>query len=76
MDFDIEIAVRLAWGGTEIVNVPTRVRYLPREAGGVSHFRPFRDNLAITWMHTRLVIMSLWRRLSLWRPRGARRASS
>jgi glycosyltransferase involved in cell wall biosynthesis len=75
MDFDIEIAVRLAWSG-EIINVPTRVRYLPREAGGVSHFRPFRDNLAITWMHTRLVVASLWRRLSLLlRPRGARRAS-
>jgi len=63
MDFDIEIAVRLAWAGTAIVNVPTRVRYLPPAVGGVSHFRPVRDNLAITWMHTRLVIASLWRRL-------------
>jgi glycosyltransferase involved in cell wall biosynthesis len=63
MDFDIEIAVRLAWSGTAIVNVPTRVRYLPRAEGGVSHFRPFRDNLAISWMHTRLVVASLWRRL-------------
>jgi glycosyltransferase involved in cell wall biosynthesis len=62
MDFDIEIAVRLAWAGVAIVNVPTRVRYLPRAAGGVSHFRPVWDNLAITWMHTRLVIESLWRR--------------
>jgi glycosyltransferase involved in cell wall biosynthesis len=70
MDFDIEIAVRLAWGGTAIVNVPTRVRYLPAAAGGVSHFRPVRDNLAITWMHTRLVLASLWRRL-----RHARRRS-
>jgi len=63
MAFDIEIAVRLAWAGVPIVNVPTRVRYLPREVGGVSHFRPFRDNLAITWMHTRLVLASMWRRL-------------
>jgi polyprenyl-phospho-N-acetylgalactosaminyl synthase len=71
MDFDIEIAVRLAWAGTPIVNVPTRVRYLPAVAGGVSHFRPVRDNLAITWMHTCLVLASLWRRLR----RVRRRAS-
>ena len=70
MDFDIEIAVRLAWAGTAIVNVPTRVRYLPRAEGGVSHFRPFRDNLAITSMHTRLVFASLGYRL-----RRARRRS-
>jgi glycosyltransferase involved in cell wall biosynthesis len=63
MDFDIEIAVRLAWLGTSIVNVPTRVRYLPSAEGGISHFRPFRDNVAISWMHTRLVVGSLWRRV-------------
>jgi glycosyltransferase involved in cell wall biosynthesis len=68
MDFDIEIAVRLAWAGIPIINVPTRVRYLPRGSGGVSHFRPVRDNLAITWMHVRLVVVSLfWRLGRLWR---------
>jgi glycosyltransferase involved in cell wall biosynthesis len=69
MDFDIEIAVRLVWAGVPVVNLPTRVRYLPAEGGGVSHFRPFRDNVAISWMHTRLVLGSL-----LWRlTRRARR---
>jgi len=63
MAFDIEIAVRLAWAGVPIVNVPTRVRYLPRDGGGVSHFRPVRDNLAITWMHVRLVVSSIFWRL-------------
>jgi glycosyltransferase involved in cell wall biosynthesis len=63
MDFDIEIAVRLAWAGVPIINVPTRVRYLPKRAGGVSHFRPFRDNVAISWLHTRLVLVSIWRRV-------------
>jgi glycosyltransferase involved in cell wall biosynthesis len=68
MDFDIEIAVRLVWAGVSIVNVPTRVRYLPADSGGVSHFRPVRDNLAITWMHSRLVLAALWRLLSrAWR---------
>ena len=66
MDFDIEIAVRLVWAGVPIINVPTRVRYLPPAEGGVSHFRLFRDNVAITWMHTRLVVGSLiWRLLRL-----------
>jgi glycosyltransferase involved in cell wall biosynthesis len=71
MDFDIEVAVRLVWAGVPIINVPTRVRYLPKVAGGVSHFRLVRDNLAITWMHIRLVAASLlWRLGRLWR--GAR----
>ena len=48
MDFDVEIAVRLHWAGVPIVNVPTGVRYLSRAAGGTSHFRPVRDNVALT----------------------------
>jgi glycosyltransferase involved in cell wall biosynthesis len=63
MAFDIEIAVRLVWAGVPIINVPTRVRYLPREAGGVSHFRLVRDNLAITLMHIRLTTTSIFRRI-------------
>jgi glycosyltransferase involved in cell wall biosynthesis len=52
MDFDPEIAVRLAWRGVTIVNVPSRVVYA---AGGVSHFDTLWDNLRITWLHVRLV---------------------
>ena len=64
MDFDIEIAVRLAWMGVPIINLPTAVRYLAREEGGVSHFHLLRDNLRIAWMHTRLATTALlWRRL-------------
>jgi len=51
MDFDPEIAVRLAWWGAPMVNVPTRVRY---PADGISHFNMLRDNARISWMHTRL----------------------
>lgn len=54
MDFDIEVAVRLVWAGVPVINVPTRVRYLGREEGGVSHFQLVRDNLRISWLHTRL----------------------
>lgn len=63
MDFDQEILVRMIWRGTPVVNLPTRVRYVPAEAGGVSHFRPLRDNAGITWLHTRLSLASLARRL-------------
>src|SRR5262249_14523934 len=59
MDFDIEIAVRLHWAGVPIVNVPTGVRYLPAADGGTSHFRPVRDNVAISWMHARLLFNSI-----------------
>lgn len=55
-DFDPEVAVRLAWRGVPIVNLPTPVRYLSREEGGVSQFRYLRDNALLTWMHTRLFL--------------------
>lgn len=54
-DFDPEVAVRLAWLGVPIINLPTPVRYLSREEGGVSQFRYLRDNALLTWMHARLV---------------------
>ncbi len=53
-DFDPEVAVRLAWKGVPIVNLPTPVRYLTEEEGGVSQFRYLRDNTLLTWMHIRL----------------------
>lgn len=61
MDFDPEIAVRLHWHGTPIVNLPTRVRYLEASEGGVSHFHMGLDNLLISWMHTRLVVLAILR---------------
>lgn len=64
MDFDPEIAVRIAWSGTPVLNLLTRVRYLREGDGGVSHFRLVRDNALISWMHTRLVL-SLFGRIML-----------
>lgn len=55
-DFDPEVAVRLAWKGVPIVNVPTPVRYISVDEGGVSQFRYFRDNTLLTWMHARLLL--------------------
>ena len=51
MNFDTDILVRLFWDGLQVVNLPTRVCY---PADGVSHFRVWRDNVLITWMHTML----------------------
>jgi hypothetical protein len=43
------------------VNLPTRVRYVSRAQGGVSHFRLVRDNALISWMHTRLSLTRIAR---------------
>jgi glycosyltransferase involved in cell wall biosynthesis len=51
MDFDPEIAVRLYWRGVPIRNVATTVIY-PKH--GSSHFRAVRDNMRLSWLHTRL----------------------
>ncbi len=64
MEFDQELPVRMVWGGTPVLNLPTRVRYLSPEEGGVSHFDLVRDNLRITWLHTRLVATAVRRYLA------------
>lgn len=71
MDFDVEIAVRMVWLGCPVVNLPTRVRYLTAEEGGVSHFRMFRDNVLISWCHTRLCVLAVLRVLTGHRLRAA-----
>lgn len=58
MDFDIEVLVRLFWRGVAIANRPTRVIY---PEGGISHFQAWRDNLRISWLHTRLFFGMLLR---------------
>jgi glycosyltransferase involved in cell wall biosynthesis len=58
-DFEPEIAVLLCWLGVPVINLPTPVRYPTTEQGGVSQFRYLRDNLLLTWMHFRLLIVSV-----------------
>lgn len=55
-DFDAEAVVRLSWRGVPAINLPAPVRYFRREDGGVSHFNYWRDNVLLTWMHTRLFL--------------------
>ena len=71
-DFDTQLAVRLYWEGVPPLNIPTRVRYLPRESGGVTHFNYLRDNTLLVRVHTGLVFRSLilWPRLIDFRRRN------
>ncbi|WP_159566189.1 glycosyltransferase family 2 protein [Budvicia diplopodorum] len=62
MDFDTEVMVRLYWQGTPSRFIPTNVIY-PKD--GLSHFDVWRDNLRISWMHTRLFFSMLPRIPSL-----------
>lgn len=56
MDFDIEIMVRLFWRGVPPVELPVRVSYPP---DNTSNFHLWRDNVRISWMHTRLFFTML-----------------
>jgi len=55
-DFDPEAVVRLSWHGVKAINIPAPVHYFSTGEGGVSHFNYLRDNLLLTWMHTRLLL--------------------
>lgn len=72
-DFDTEAVVRLAWRGVKPINRDAPVKYLRADEGGVSHFRYGRDNLLLTWMHTRLMLEFVLRLpLLVWRRATAR----
>ena len=53
MEFDIEVLVKLYRRGVKINFIDTKVKYFE---GGISNFRMLKDNLAISWMHTSLVL--------------------
>jgi glycosyltransferase involved in cell wall biosynthesis len=55
-DFDAEAVVRLCWRGVQPINLAAPVRYFKPLEGGVSHFKYWRDNILLTWMHLRLFL--------------------
>lgn len=55
-EFEVEVAVRLAWKGMRVVNVPIKVAY-PDDR--VSHFRPFADFARISLLNTALFLVAL-----------------
>lgn len=59
-EFEIEVMVRAAWSGIDVVQVPVKVFY-PTKEERISHFRPFRDFSRISVLNTFLVIITfLW----------------
>jgi uncharacterized protein (DUF2062 family) len=56
--FEIEVLVRGAWAGLELLSFPVSVYYPPAKER-ISHFHKFKDNLRLTVLHTLLVGRSL-----------------
>ena len=56
--FEIEIIVRAAWVGFVVRDVPVGV-YYPPVAERISHFKPLRDNIRISWLNTRLTVRAI-----------------
>lgn len=58
MAFDPELLVRAVWAGIPLHYVPVSVAY-PED--GKSHFHYLRDNVEISWMHTRMLVGMVFR---------------
>lgn len=56
-EFEIEVLVRAAWAGVNVVSVPVSVYYAPASER-VSHFRPYKDFFRISVLNTVLVLIS------------------
>jgi glycosyltransferase involved in cell wall biosynthesis len=56
-EFEVEVLVRGAWAGLEILSLPVKVYYPPREER-VSHFRPFKDFTRISILNTILFFIA------------------
>jgi len=53
-DFESEVLARAVWAGLSLRTVEIDVWY-PEPGSRISSFRPFVDNLRLSWMHARLV---------------------
>lgn len=57
-EWELESAVRLAWRGVPVVNIPVRVWYAP-DGERVSHFKPVKDFTRISLLNSVLVLAAL-----------------
>ena len=57
--FEIEILVKAAWAGVNLMDIDVSVHYAPKNER-VSHFRIFLDNLRLTFLNTRLTMRSMF----------------
>lgn len=56
-EFEIEVLVRSAWKGINIVQAPISVKYYAEDER-VSHFRPFKDFFRISILNSILVLLA------------------
>ncbi len=57
-EFEVEVIVRAAWSGVNVINIPIKVYYPPVEER-VSHFRPLKDFTRISILNTFLFTIAL-----------------
>lgn len=57
-DFEVEVLTRAAWAGLPIKSVPISVHY-PAIGTRISHFNQVKDNLRLTFLHSRLICRAL-----------------
>lgn len=62
-EFEIEAIVKSAWRGIPVVSVPVSVYYAPQDER-VTHFKPGRDSVRISFLNAYLTILAL----AFWRP--------
>jgi len=58
-DFETQLAVRLYWRAVPVVSFPSKVTYLARASGGVTHFKYLRDNILLIKTHILLTMKAL-----------------
>ncbi|MDO9376682.1 MAG: DUF2062 domain-containing protein [Ferruginibacter sp.] len=56
-EFEIEVLVRAAWKGIQVIAVPVSV-YYPPPGERITHFRPFKDFTRISILNTVLVLVT------------------
>jgi glycosyltransferase involved in cell wall biosynthesis len=58
-EFEVEVIVRAAWAGIDVIAVPVKVYYPPAEER-ITHFRPFQDFSRISVLNSVLVIVTFF----------------
>ena len=62
-ELEIEVIVKAAWRGIPVISVPVKVYYSPQEER-VSHFRPGKDTVRISFLNSYLFTLAVL----FWRP--------
>ena len=57
--YELEILVKAAWAGVPLVAQPVETDYAA-PTSRLSHFRPWRDMAAVSWLHSRLSLQAFF----------------